>query len=301
MTEEYAAERYESAVQLLPGRLQGPALAIERGRMARAEELRLRIGRGLSLTLPQGELVLHQTRVTRGDLEQVLDRATDYSRYTAAETIRQGYITAPGGFRVGICGTAVPENGDIRDVSSLAIRIPRVADGAAEPLLPELLEGDRLISTLILSPPGGGKTTFLRDLVRLLGDGGELVPAMRVALVDERGELAAVCQGRPQLPVGRQTDVMDGCPKALAVPMLLRAMTPQVIALDEIALPGDVDGVCLAANCGVSILATAHAATVHELQSRPVLRRLLTCGVFRRAVVIDGRGTERTYRVQALP
>lgn len=304
MTEEYAAGRYAAAAELLPGGLRSAALALDRRTMARVEELRLRIGRPLGLTLPTGELPLGSAAVGREDLEQVLDRATAFSRYTAAETLRQGYLTAPGGFRIGVCGTALPTGGDnsaLRDPSSLAIRIPRAAEGAAAPVLPHLVEGGQVVSTLILSPPGGGKTTLLRDLTRQLSLGSGVLPPQRVALVDERGELAAVYQGVPQLEVGPMTDVMDGCPKALAVPMLLRAMTPQVIALDEIALPGDVDAVGLAANCGVALLATAHASAVHELQCRPVLRRLLTGGVFRRAVVITGRGAERRCRVEALP
>ena len=303
MTEEYAIGRYEQACALLPVRLRTAALEVGRGRMARAEELRLRIGRPLHVTLPEGELPLPQTRIIRGDLEQVLDRVTDDSRYTAAETIRQGYVTAEGGFRVGICGTALPragQNEGIRDVSSLAIRIPRVCEGAARPVLGAMLNQGRPISALIVSPPGGGKTTLLRDLVRLLSQGSELAGPVRVALVDERGELAAVCRGRPQLEVGCHTDVMDGCPKALAVPILLRAMSPQVIALDELALPEDVDGVCAAANCGVSLLATVHAASVEEMRMRPLFRRLLECGVFRRAVVITGRGEQRQYRVEEL-
>ena len=240
----------------------------------------------------------------RGDLEQVLDRATEYSRYVAAETLCHGYVTAQGGFRIGVCGTALPQGGrneGIRDVSSLAIRIPRVREGAARPILPELLEDGRPLSTLVLSPPGGGKTTLLRDLVRLLSQGTELAQPRRVALVDERGELAAVHRGRPQLEVGCRTDVLDGCPKALAVPMLLRAMTPQVIALDEVALPGDVEAVCAAANCGVTLLATVHAASLQDLQGRPVGRALLACGVFRRAVVIEGLGADRRSRVEPLP
>ena len=304
MTEEYAAGRYMAAAELLPGGLRGAALALDRRTMARVEELRLRIGRPLGLTLPTGEVRLESTQVSREDLEQVLDRATAFSRYTAAETLRQGYLTAPGGFRIGVCGTALPtggENSALRYPSSLAIRIPRAAEGAASPVLPHLVEGGRVVSTLILSPPGGGKTTFLRDLTRQLSLGSSAAPPQRVALVDERGELAAVYQGVPQLEVGPLTDVLDGCPKALAVPMLLRAMTPQVMALDEIALPGDVDAVGLAANCGVALLATAHACAVHELQCRPVLRRLLTGGVFRRAVVITGQGAERRYRVETLP
>ena len=302
MTEEYAAARYEDACRLLPVRLRGAALALCRREKAEAEELRLRVGRALVLTTRSGPQVLPETRVVRGDLEQVLDRATDYSRYAAAETIRRGYVTAPGGFRVGICGTALPGEGDnlgIKDISSLSIRIPRLCEGAALPVLPGLLEEGRPVSTLLLSPPGGGKTTLLRDLVRLLSRGDGLAEPVRVALVDERGELAAVCQGRPQLEVGPHTDIMDGCPKALAVPMLLRAMSPQVIALDELALPEDVEAVRAAAGCGVVLLATVHAASVAELSARPLLRGVLESGVFRRAVVIAG--ADRRCRVEALP
>lgn len=304
MKEEYAISRYEEACVLLPGRLRAAALSVDRMVQARAEELRLRIARPLHLTLPEGEVALPQTRVLRGDLEQVLDRATEYSRYAAAETLRHGYVTAAGGFRVGVCGTALPSgacNEGVRDVSSLAVRIPRVLEGTALPVLPELLEKGRPLSALVLSPPGGGKTTLLRDLVRLLSEGTAHNGPVRVALVDERGELAAVHRGRPQLEVGSQTDVLDGCPKALAVPMLLRSMTPQVIALDEVALPEELEAVRAAANCGVALLATVHAASLEELRSRPVGRGLLECGVFRRAVLIEGRGAERTSRVEALP
>jgi len=304
MTEEYAASRYEEACALLPMRLQAMALSLPVERKAGVEELRLRINQPIFLTEPEGENPLFQTRVTRSDLEHVLDRATEYSRYAAAETIRRGYVTAAGGFRVGLCGTALPGGGDnegLRDISSLSIRIPRVREGAALPVLPELLEEWGPVSTLILSPPGGGKTTLLRDLVRLLSLGSEGCPPRRVALVDERGELAAVHRGRPQLDVGCHTDVMDACPKHLAVPMLLRAMNPQVIALDEVALEQDVEAVRTAAGCGVVLLATVHAGTLEELRARPVGQALLTCGVFRRAVLISGNGSQRESRVEHLP
>lgn len=303
MTEEYAASRYEEACALLPVRLRTAALSLPLERKAETEELRLRIGRPLHLTTPRGEEALPQTMVTRSDLEQVLDRATEYSRYAAAETIRHGYVTAAGGFRVGLCGTALSggqQVESVRDVSSLSIRIPRVREGTALPILPELLENGAPVSTLVLSPPGGGKTTLLRDLVRLLSQGTALCPPCRVALVDERGELAAVHRGRPQLEVGSHTDVMDGCPKHLAVPMLLRAMTPQVIALDEVALPADVEAVRAAAGCGAALLATVHAASLPELESRPVGQALLDCGIFRRAVLMEGRGQDRRSRVERL-
>lgn len=304
MTEEYAASRYEEACGLLPLRLRTAAMALPMNRKAAVEELRLRIERPLSLTYPEGEAPLPQTRVLRSDLEQVLDKASEYSRYAAAETIRRGYVTASGGFRVGLCGTALPSGGGnegLRDLSSLAIRIPRVHEGAALPVLPEVLEDGRPLSVLILSPPGGGKTTLLRDLVRLLSQGTPANPPCRVALVDERGELAAVHHGRPQLEVGPRTDVMDGCPKSLAVPMLLRAMSPQVIALDEIALDADVEAVRAAAGCGVALLATVHAASLEDLDARPTGRALLACGVFQRAVLIGGGGSGRRSRVERLP
>ncbi|MDE6881366.1 MAG: stage III sporulation protein AA, partial [Oscillospiraceae bacterium] len=189
MTEEYAASRFEEACALLPGRLRAAAMELDKVRKAEAEELRLRIARPLYVTLPQGEAVLPRTMVTRSDLEQVLDKASEYSRYAAAETIRHGYVTAAGGFRVGLCGTALPggeRNEGVRDVSSLAIRIPRTREGAALPILPELLEDGRPVSALLLSPPGGGKPTLLRDLVRLFSQGTERNPPCRVALVDER-------------------------------------------------------------------------------------------------------------------
>lgn len=304
MTEEYAASRYEEACALLSGRLRAAALTLPLHQKARIEEIRLRIGRQAYLTLPEGEAPLPGSIVTKSDLELVLDKATEYSRYIASETIRRGYVTAAGGFRVGLCGTALPcgeTNEGLRDISSLSIRIPRVQEGAALPILPELLEDGRPVSALLLSPPGGGKTTLLRDLVRLLSQGAEGRPPCRVALVDERGELAAAHRGRPQLEVGCHTDVMDGCPKHLAVPMLLRAMTPQVIALDEIALPADVEAVCTAAGCGAALLATVHASSPAELEQRPVGRQLLACGVFRRMVLIEGRGSGRRCRVEALP
>ena len=291
-------QRYEAACALLPRRLREAALAVPE--KEKVEELRLRQGERLTLTLPEGEVPVPGTRVTGEDLEAVLDIATGSSRYTASQSLRQGYLTAEGGFRIGVCGTAVLEGGEValyRDLSSLNIRIPREQIGLADRVLPGLLAEGRMESTLVISPPGGGKTTLLRDLVRALSDEKNL----RVSLVDERGELAAVHRGVPQLQVGRHTDVLDACPKAQAIPTLLRAMNPQVIAVDEVAVAGDVAALEQAAGAGVVLLATVHGAGVEDLKRKPILAGMLGLGIFRKAVRIGRLGAGRWYAVEDLP
>ena len=291
-------QRYEAACALLPRRLREAALAVPE--KEKVEELRLRQGGRLTLTLPEGEVPVPGTRVTGEDLEAVLDIATGSSRYTASQSLHQGYLTAEGGFRIGVCGTAVLEGGEValyRDLSSLNIRIPREQIGLADRVLPGLLAEGRLESTLVISAPGGGKTTLLRDLVRALSDEKNL----RVSLVDERGELAAVHRGVPQLQVGRHTDVLDACPKAQAIPTLLRAMNPQVIAVDEVAVAGDVAALEQAAGAGVVLLATVHGAGVEDLKRKPILAGMLGLGIFRKAVRIGRLGAGRWYAVADLP
>ena len=247
MDENYAIARYEQAAALLPIRWQRPARQLPDWQKVQAEELRLRVGQPMTVLLSEGEHLLPQeggqTIVTQSDLEQLCDGVTGYSRYAAGETLRCGYLTAQGGFRIGLCGTVVLQEGksrNLRDFSSAVIRISRERTGLAKPLLPQLMNEGTICSTLLLSPPGLGKTTLLRDLVRQLSDGAPDRPAYRVAVADERGELAVMHQGRPQMAIGCHTDVLDGCPKAQAIPILLRAMNPQIIAVDEVTTPEDL-------------------------------------------------------------
>ena len=166
--------RYEEAARVLPGRLREQALAQPPEVRQRAEEFRLRAGRPLAVLLPEGERSLG-TAVTPEDLEVLCDLATDYSRYAAEETLREGYLSVRGGFRVGLCGTAVMKDGEstaLRDLSSAAVRIAREQRGIGEAVAPRLFRDGRYQNTLLLSPPGGGKTTLLRDLVRCISSGG---------------------------------------------------------------------------------------------------------------------------------
>ena len=210
-----------------------------------------------------------------------------------------------GGFRLGVCGSAVVRDGEVsnlKDISSLALRIVCEHIGLGSNIAPQLFSADgRFLSTLILSPPGGGKTTLLRDLIRVLSLGDAEHRALRVAVIDERCELAVCCKGRAQMELGNHTDVLSLCPKAVGIPMVLRGMNPQVIAVDEITAEEDIRAMCLAANCGVGLLASIHAASVDELHQKPLWRELLRARVFRRCIVIRSNGGARSYEVGDLP
>ena len=184
----------------------------------------------------------------------------------------------------------------------MALRIVCEQVGLGSSVAPLLFDGEgRFESTLILSPPGGGKTTLLRDLIRVLSLGDSEHRALRVAVIDERCELAVCCKGRMQMELGSHTDVLSLCPKAVGIPMLLRGMNPQVIAVDEITASEDIRAVCLAANCGVGLLASIHALDREELTRKPLWQEVLRTGVFRRCVIIRADGGARRYEVERLP
>lgn len=303
MDKGYAIERYKSAAALLSSRWQRLALQLPEDQQCLAEEIRLRAGQPMTVLLPDGEIYPSAeigTVVMPNDLEQLCDTVTGYSRYAVTESISRGYITARGGFRLGICGTAVIKNGcntNMRDISSVIIRIAREMTGVGSGVLPQLLEDGVFHSTLIIASPGAGKTTLLRDLIRGLSDGSALCPPQRVAVVDERSEIAVMYQGLPQMSIGKHTDVLDACPKAIGIPLLVRSANPQIIAVDEITAAEDIRAILAASNCGVRFLATIHAADKQELQHKPLYAKLLKANVFSSVVTI---GKDRQYRVEKL-
>ena len=287
-------EHFARALALLPPALRARGEALPLPVRGACEEVRLRAGYPPTLRLPEGERAFADEPVTATALSAVLERATGASLHAYAEELRRGYVCAAGGVRVGVCGSAVsgPEGiRTLRDVSALCIRVPHPVPGAGGEILPRLRDA----SVLIISPPGGGKTSFLRELVRCTSDAG-----VRVALADERGELAGMTGGAAQFDVGKTTDVLTGAPKHAAALLLLRAMAPEVVAMDEISDPADAAAIETLLGCGVRVFATAHAADRAALERREVYRDLLSRGAFDRLVRISGRGGARRYAVDTL-
>lgn len=241
------------------------------------QEIRLRLGQVPELILRMNSLWLDRI-VSRDDLKYILNTASRYSPWASA-TMDQGYITAAGGHRIGICGEVVTKDGimtGVRQIHSLCIRVARDFSGISAAA--SKLRG----SILLLGPPGAGKTTLLRDLTRTIA-GKETV-----GVVDERGELFPEGIAR-----GRRMDVMTGCSKAQGIQILLRTMGPSCIAVDEITSEQDCEALIRAGWCGVRLLATAHASSGADLLARPVYRSLVGGNLFDHILVL---GRDKSWR-----
>ena len=246
------------------------------------QELRLRLNHPPDLIFREGRQALNRI-VALDDLNFCINTASRYSPW-AASTISKGFLTAPGGHRIGICGEVVCKNGQtdtFRTVSSVCIRIARDFPGIGR-------NAPSNSSLLILGAPGWGKTTLLRDTIRCRSETG-----MQIAVVDERGELFP----GNAFPAGACTDILTGCSKSQGIYMLLRTMGPMCIAVDEITQPEDCDALIQAAGCGVSLLATAHASGLDDLKRRPVYKPLLESGVFEKALILRPDKSWRMERI----
>lgn len=227
------------------------------------------------------------------DIKETVEYISSYSLYAYEDEIRQGFITVQGGHRIGLAGKVVLEQGRVKcvkHISFINIRMSHEKKGCGIGVLPYIYDGKCICHTLIISPPGGGKTTLLRDVVRLISNGYKSHAGMSVGVVDERSEIGACYRGIPQNDVGIRTDVLDCCPKAEGMLMMIRSMSPHVIAVDEIGKREDIEALSYVMNCGCQILATVHGASIDDVKNKPVLRRLVEEKMFKRFVVLsDGR------------
>lgn len=262
----------------------------------RVEEIRLRVAQAPSLLIDGEEETVRSRPVSRQDIERVLEKATGASLHSAVSELREGYVNYRG-IRIGVCGTAVVKDGVLcgfKDFSSLNIRIPGGFRGDIGAIFSRLTYGG-YSNTLVLAPPGGGKTTALRELIRRLSDSGE-----RVGVVDERGELSAAYNGEACFDLGRGSDVLLGVRKSAGALMLLRGMNPTVIATDEITDRADIGAMLEIFGCGVGLLATAHATSADALNMRGLYRTLLDEKIFKYALEISGRGEARSFDLKRL-
>jgi len=255
------------------------------------QEIRLRAGYPVILLYGGKEKILPM-KVTEREILETLDYVSNYSLYAYENELKQGFITIEGGHRVGMAGQVIIENGRVKNlkyISSLNIRVSHEIVGCADKLFPYITYNKQMYHTLIISPPRCGKTTLLRDMIRQISDGNEYVNGSTVGVVDERSELAGCYQGIPQNHMGMRTDVLDGCPKAEGMLMLVRSMSPQVIAVDEIGAPEEVQAIKYAMHCGCKMIATVHGESIEDIQRKPLLEQMIREQGFERYVVLNNR------------
>ena len=229
------------------------------------------------------------------EVEAVLSAILSYSVYSFQKELSRGYMTLPGGHRVGVCGTVVEEETGIKvikDISSLNIRRCRQVPKAAEKVIGQIMPGgaESVRNSLLISPPGCGKTTLLREIIRSLSEGG-----CRVSVVDERGELGGAFRGRLQMDLGPRTDVLTGCPKARGMMMMLRTMTPRVLCFDELGGKRDQEALEEVLYAGVKVITTVHGTDYEGLLHTP-LERLLRRGIFERFIVLGRQPSVGTVK-----
>ncbi|SMF87672.1 stage III sporulation protein AA [Paenibacillus uliginis N3/975] len=306
-------------LELFPENVKQLLLNLPKDVLEGLEEVRIREDRPLEINTGgkfhfvsrNGELILIQDEAykpTREDGHRLLDLISNHSLYTMEEELRKGFITIPGGHRIGLTGRTVLSGGKvehIRDISGFNVRIAKEIKGAADEILPYLLDTKRkrVLHTLIMSPPQHGKTTLVRDLARQISSGfwgrsNIHWPGMKVGIVDERSEIAGCQRGVPGFDVGPRTDVLDGCPKAEGMMMMLRSMSPDVLIVDEIGRPEDAEAVTEALHAGISVIATAHGSSVQDMRGRPGLAGLVDNRMFEMYVVLARNGEGRSFRLQ---
>ncbi len=257
------------------------------------QEVRVRVNKPLMCYRHNNEIISSYI-TTKEDIKVIVQRISNYSVYAFEEEIKQGYITIKGGHRIGISGDCVIEGGrikTIKNVSSLNVRICKQIMGCSDSLMHYITENNRIYNTIIISPPKCGKTTLLRDITRNLSNGINRLglKGKKVAVIDERSEIAGCFEGNPQMDVGIRTDVYDNCIKSEGIMVAIRCMSPDVVICDEIGTKKDIESVIMALNCGINLITSMHGYGVEDMKERFIFKDILDNKVFSRAIILSNR------------
>lgn len=268
----------------------------------RVQELRLRVNGPLIVVYNNIEYFISQNAelkhnkkeayfINQSEMRETMEYISNYSLYAFEDELRQGFITIQGGHRVGVAGKIILEEQKIKHmkhISFINIRLSHQIKGCADQVMSYIADQETVYHTLIVAPPGGGKTTLLRDIIRQLSD-GENGKGVTVGVVDERSEIAACYMGVPQNELGIRTDILDCCPKAEGMMMLIRSMSPKIIAVDEVGSREDIEAIEYVINCGCKLIATVHGSTIDDVRNKPLLGKLVKEKVFERYILLTGK------------
>lgn len=296
-------EKEEEVLKILPIKLN--SIVKEFLSQEGIQEIRVKIGKPVILYSHMGERILEYIP-TEDDIKYMMIKISNYSLYAFEEEIKQGYITLKGGHRIGIAGECVMDKDAVRtikSISSLNIRVCREFIGSSNRIMPFITSNGKVYNTLIISPPKCGKTTILRDIGKNISNGmySLKLAGKKVAIIDERSEIAACYNGVPQMNVGIRTDVLDNCLKKTGMIMAIRSLSPEVIICDEIGTLGELEALNMAFNSGVNIIVTVHGFDIKDVYCRKVFKELIDNNILERVVVLSNRkgvGTiEKVYKV----
>lgn len=253
------------------------------------QEIRIRIHQPIEFVYDHKSEWLERVVITKTEITHIINQISEFSLYRLEDELREGYITIEGGHRVGLAGKVNTESGTVKalqHITFLNIRIAKQTIGSASEIIPYLFENG-YSHTLIVGPPQTGKTTIIRDLSRLISSGWGGRDACKVGIIDERSEIGASIKGIPQHDLGRRTDILDACPKADGMMMMIRSMSPEILIVDEIGSEKDVHALLEAVHAGVIVICTVHGNALHDLEGRPSLKPLFKQKIFKRIIVLE--------------
>jgi len=282
----------EEILRLFPETLSGQINLQIAERWHYLQEIRFRFNQPIELIFDHQVEWVKNIKPNQKDKMHIINQLSDFSLYRMEDELREGYITIEGGHRVGLAGKVNTVDGSVKAIqyiTFLNIRIAKEKLGVAKPLIPYLYS-NQYLNTLFIGAPQTGKTTLIRDLTRIISSGWEKIPAKKVGVIDERSEIGASLNGIPQHNLGRRTDVLDACPNAEGMMMMIRSMSPDVIVVDEIGSQKDVQALLEAINAGVTIICTIHGQSLEDIKRRPSIQPLFQQHIFKRLFILDNSG-----------